>query len=46
MSTPRAHAIETMSPVGLTTNKQMVARLVRGRHYFLLTQLYRLKNHI
>ena len=41
-----AHAIETMSPVGLTTNKQMVARLVRGRHYFLLTQLYRLKNRI
>ena len=41
-----AHAIETLTPVGLAANKQMVARLVRGRHYFLLTQLYRLKNHI
>ena len=41
-----AHAIATMEPVGLTTNKQMVARLVRGHHYFLLTQLYRLKNCI
>lgn len=41
-----AHAIRALTPVGLTSNKQMVARLVRGHHYFLLTQLYRLKNRI
>ena len=41
-----ARAIETLEPVGLTSNKKMVARMVRGNHYFLLTQLYRLKNRI
>ncbi len=41
-----AHAIAALEPAGLTKNKQMVVRLVRGRHYFLLSQLYRLKNRI
>ena len=41
-----AHAIAVLEPVGLSKNKQTVARLVRGRHYWLLTQLYRLKNCI
>ena len=41
-----AHAIRALTPVGLTSNKQVAARLVRGHHYFLLTQLYRLKNRI
>ena len=39
-------AIRELEPVGLSPNKQMVAKLIRGRHYFTLTQLYRLKNHI
>jgi len=41
-----AGAIRAVTPVGLSPNKQMVARLVKGRHFFLLTQLYRLKNRI
>ena len=40
------HAIRTLKPVGLSPNKQMVANLVRGKHFFTLTQLYRLKNRI
>jgi len=39
-------AIKTLTPVGLNPNKQMVANLVRGKHFFILTQLYRLKNRI
>ena len=41
-----AKAIRTLEPVGMSRNKQLVAGLVRGRHFFLLTQLYRLKNRI
>ena len=41
-----AQAIRTITPVGLSGNKQMVARLVKGKHFFILTQLYRLKNRI
>lgn len=41
-----ARAIAALEPVGLAPNKQMVARMIRGRHFFLLTQLYRLKNRI
>ena len=41
-----AEAIETLTPEGLSPNKQMVANLVKGRHFFILTQLYRLKNRI
>ena len=41
-----AQAIKTLTPVGLSPNKQMVANLVRGGHFFTLTQLYRLKNRI
>ncbi len=40
------HAIETLTPEGLSPNKQLVAWMVRGRHFFLLTQMYRLKNRI
>lgn len=41
-----ARAIERLAPEGLGKNKQMVANLVRGKHFFILTQLYRLKNRI
>ena len=39
-------AIKTITPEGLSANKQMVAKLVKGKHFFTLTQLYRLKNRI
>ena len=39
-------AIREVTPVGMTGNKQMVAQLVKGGHFFILTQLYRLKNRI
>ena len=39
-------AIDAITPAGLSGNKQMVANLVKGRHFFILTQLYRLKNRI
>ena len=41
-----AQAIKAITPAGLSGNKQMVARLVKGKHFFILTQLYRLKNRI
>ena len=41
-----AKAIATITPAGLSGNKQMVAKLVKGKHFFILTQLYRLKNRI
>ena len=41
-----AHAITAITPEGMSSNKQMVARLVKGKHFFILTQLYRLKNRI
>jgi len=41
-----AQAIKAVRPEGLSPNKQMVANLVRGGHFFTLTQLYRLKNRI
>ena len=41
-----ARAISAVDPQGMTPNKQMVARLIRGGHFFVLTQLYRLKNRI
>lgn len=41
-----AKAIETLTPEGLSPNKQMVAKLVQGKHFFTLTQMYRLKNRI
>ena len=41
-----AKAIAEVKPVGLNKNKQMVADLVRGKHFFLLTQMYRLKNRL
>lgn len=39
-------AIRELVPTGLSPNKQMVANLVRKKHFFTLTQLYRLKNRI
>lgn len=41
-----AQAIAQLVPQGMSTNKQLVAKLVRGRHFFILTQMYRLKNRI
>lgn len=41
-----AQAIAAITPEGMSRNKQMVAKLVKGRHFWLLTQLYRLKNRI
>ena len=41
-----AKAIAEITPMGLTPNKQMVANLVKGGHFFILTQMYRLKNRI
>lgn len=39
-------AIETITPTGMSGNKQVVARLVKGKHFTLLTLLYRMKNRI
>ena len=41
-----ARAIAQVQPEGLSPNKQMVANFVRGGHFFMLSQLYRLKNRI
>lgn len=41
-----AQAIAGYKPEGLSTNKRLVAKLIRGRHFFLLTQMYRLKNRL
>ena len=41
-----AHAIRTLSPAGMSRNKQLAAKLVRGGRFWLLSQLYRIKNRI
>ena len=41
-----AKAIAEITPVGLSPNKQMVANFVKKKQFFVLTQLYRLKNRI
>ena len=41
-----AHAIAALEPAGMSRNKLLAARLVRGGHFWLLTQLYRVKNRI
>ena len=41
-----AKAIAEITPIGLSPNKQMVANFIKGNHFFILTQLYRLKNRI
>lgn len=41
-----ARAIAAINPEGMSRNKQIVAKLVKGRHFFILTQMYRLKNCI
>lgn len=41
-----AKAIAEITPMGLTPNKQMVANLLKKKHFFILTQMYRLKNRI
>lgn len=39
-----AHAMANLKPKGLAGNKQLVADLLMGRHYTLLTLLYQIKN--
>ncbi|WP_312635922.1 glycosyltransferase [Oscillibacter sp.] len=39
-----SRAIGALTPEGVSANKRLVVRLVKGRHFFTLTQLYRLKN--
>lgn len=39
-------AIAALRPRGMGRNKQLVADLIRGRHFGLLTLLYRVKNRI
>ena len=41
-----AKAVKTVTPVGMGGNKQVVAKLVKGKHFTLLTLLYRIKNRI
>lgn len=41
-----AKAIRTITPQGLGRNKQMVAGLLKRKQFFLLSQLYRIKNHL
>ena len=41
-----AQAIQTITPQGLGRNKQMVAGLLKRKQFFLLSQLYRIKNHL
>ena len=41
-----AEAIVSLTPEGLSRNKQLVAKLVRGGHFALLTLLYRFKNRL
>ena len=41
-----ARAIASLKPAGLSRNKQLAASLLRGGHFFLLGQLYRLKNRL
>ena len=38
-----AEAIAALAPEGLHPNRQMAANYIRGKHFFMLTQLYRLK---
>ncbi len=39
-----ARAVSVIQPEGMTRNKQMVAKLIQGRHFFILSQMYRIKN--
>jgi glycosyltransferase EpsJ len=39
-----AHVVQRVRPNGLSRNKALVAALLRGKHYRLLTLLYRVKN--
>jgi len=39
-----AHAIQALDPKGQSRNKQIVTALVKGKHFSLLTLLYRIKN--
>lgn len=39
-------AIQTLTPSGMSRNKQVVAKLIGGGHFHLLTLLYRIKNRI
>lgn len=39
-----AQAISAVCPEGMTRNKQLVSKLIRGRHFWLLSQMYHAKN--
>lgn len=39
-------AVAKVTPTGMSANKQLVAKLVKGGHFGLLTLLYRVKNRI
>ena len=41
-----AKAIRTITPTGMSGNKQVVAKLVKAKYFTLLTLLYRVKNRI
>lgn len=41
-----ANAIQTVAPAGMSRNKQVVAKLVKGKHFAMLTLLYRMKNRV
>ena len=38
-----AAAITAITPAGLNPNRQMAANFIKGKHFFMLTQMYRLK---
>lgn len=45
-ATPQfAQAISAIYPAGMTRNKQLVSKLIRGGHFWLLSQMYHVKNH-
>lgn len=39
-----ARAVSAIQPEGMTRNKQMVAKLIQKRQFWLLSQMYRIKN--
>ena len=38
-----AAAIAALTPAGLNPSRQMIANYIKGRHFFMLTQMYRLQ---
>lgn len=39
-----AQAVAAIRPDGMTRNKQMVAKMIQGKHFWMLSQMYRMKN--